>query len=234
MPKPPPTFSAITRNCVSASLNTSVAMHAADHVRPLHGAAQRGAPVAQRVFGDAAARLHGVGGEAADHHAVLDDVRRGGEHPGDRRGIAGGVGEGLVVRAAFPHRDGAGPDRILGGGDGGQRCRIRPRSPRRRPWPAPTFRRRRRRRDRRDSAPVRGRGTAAARQRPGCRRAACAASSGAGCRACAAPRPRRSAPGGRRASPWRHRSRWRRCGHGHGANAAHGRASARSTCTSST
>src|SRR4029077_5794247 len=72
-------------------------------------------------FGDAAARLHGVGGEAVDHHAVLDDVSRGCEHPGDPRRIAGGVGEGLVVRAALPHRDGAGPDRILGGGDGGQR-----------------------------------------------------------------------------------------------------------------
>ncbi len=94
---------------------------AADHVRALHGAAQRGAPIAHGVFRDAAARLHGIGGEPVDHHAVLDDVRGRCEHLRDRGGIAGGVGEGLVVRAAFPHRDGAGQDRVLGGGDGGQR-----------------------------------------------------------------------------------------------------------------
>ncbi len=93
---------------------------APDHVRALHGAAQRGAAVARGVFGDAAARLHGVGGEPVDHHAVTDHVRRGGERLRDRCPVAGDMGEGLVVRAALPHRDRAGHDRVLGGRDRGQ------------------------------------------------------------------------------------------------------------------
>ena len=74
MPKPPPTFSEITRNLVSGTLKISLAMNAADRVRPLHGAAQRVAILARIVFGEAAARLHRIGGEPADRHAMAHDV----------------------------------------------------------------------------------------------------------------------------------------------------------------
>jgi hypothetical protein len=96
MPNPPPTFSAMMRNAL----------------------------VAQRVFGDAAARLHGIGGEPVDHHAMPDHMGRGGKRLGDRGGIAGGMDESLVVRTALPHGDGAGHDRVLGGGDRGQHLVI--------------------------------------------------------------------------------------------------------------
>jgi hypothetical protein len=52
---------------------------------------------------------------------VSDDVGRRREHFCDGSGVAGGVDEGLIVRAAFPRRGGARPDRIFGGGDRGQR-----------------------------------------------------------------------------------------------------------------
>ena len=95
MPKPPPTFSEIMRTLVSGTLSTSLAKRAADHVRALHRAAQGVAVVARIVLGEAAARLHRIGGDPVDHHAMLDHVGGAGERAFDRGLVADLVADRL-------------------------------------------------------------------------------------------------------------------------------------------
>ena len=88
MPKPPPTLSAMMRNLVSGTLKISSAM-----VRRIMCGAwtvqrRRDAILARVVLGEAAARLHGIGGQAADDHAV--------------RNPAVGRGEGRSTAALSP------------------------------------------------------------------------------------------------------------------------------------
>ena len=121
MPKPPPTFSAITRNCVSASLNTSVAMarrimcgpctvqrSVVRRSRKAYSAMQpRGSMelvvsrlITMRCLMTCAAAAN-IFATAAASPAVWVKAWLSG--------------------TAFPHRDGARQDRLLGGSDGGQR-----------------------------------------------------------------------------------------------------------------
>ena len=87
--------------------------HAANQVRALHGAAQGMAVVAGIVFGDAAARLQRVGGDAIDHHAVPDNVVGIGEGALNGGLVAGLVEVGLVVGIRLPDRGRAGLHRVL-------------------------------------------------------------------------------------------------------------------------
>jgi hypothetical protein len=81
-------------------------------VRALRGAAQGPALVAGVVVGDGAARLHRVGGEPVDHHAMLDDME-GGREGGIGRGlVAGLMHEGEIVRTLVVDRASAGLDRV--------------------------------------------------------------------------------------------------------------------------
>ena len=89
-------------------------------MRALCGAAQGQALVAGVVVGDRAARLHGVGGEPVDHHAVPDDVEGTCEGGIGRRLVAGFVHEGEVIRAFVVDGARARLDRVLERRHGGQ------------------------------------------------------------------------------------------------------------------
>ena len=76
------------------------------------------------VVAEAAARLHARGGDAVDHHAMLDDVIGLGERGFGRGLVAEQLHEADIVRATFPD-----PRRAVGAGvrgrhDGGQRLVV--------------------------------------------------------------------------------------------------------------
>ena len=90
-------------------------------MRRADAAMQGVAAEARVVLADAAARLDGVGRDAADHEAVLDDMRGLREPRVGRRLVAELKEEGTVVGTFLPHRRRALFDRRLEPPDRGQR-----------------------------------------------------------------------------------------------------------------
>ena len=98
--------------------------NAARAVRRLHRAADDIAVVVPVELGQAPARLHRIGGDAVDHHAVLHDMRGLGEGGLDRGLVADFVEPRRIAGAILPHRRRAGLHRVLGADHGRQRLVI--------------------------------------------------------------------------------------------------------------
>ena len=114
MPKPPPTFSEITRNFVSGTCENLLRENAPRLAcGPCTVQRKRVAVLARVVFGETAARLHRDGGDAVDPHAMLDHVIRRSDRLLGRRLVAGLMQEGEVVGAVVPHRRRARRDGLL-------------------------------------------------------------------------------------------------------------------------
>ena len=76
------------------------------------------------VVAEAAARLHARGGDAVDHHAMLDDVIGLGERGFGRGLVAEQLHEADIVRATLPDPRRAGGASLRGRHDGGQRLVV--------------------------------------------------------------------------------------------------------------
>ncbi len=92
------------------------------------GALQRGvdgvALLGRLENADAAARLHGRGGDAIDHEVMLDHMRGLGEGGVGRFLVSFDLDEADIVRAIVPDQRHAGLDRVAGRDDGRQRLVI--------------------------------------------------------------------------------------------------------------
>ena len=95
-----------------------------EHIGPLQGRVDRVAALDRLEQADAAARLHGRGGDAIDDEFVLDHMRGAGEGGVGRFLVALDLDEADIVRAIVPNERHAGLGRVAGRDDGRQRLVI--------------------------------------------------------------------------------------------------------------
>ena len=141
MPKPPPTSGVMTRKFAGSVLKTGpIRVLISQPPCVLAYSVQR--PVRGIVVGDRGARLHRCDDDAVVHDGQPRDVRGRGEQRIGRRLVADPPVERDVVRHVRPDQRRARLGRRGEIGDGGLRCRSRPRSvPRRRAPPSASRRR---------------------------------------------------------------------------------------------
>ena len=103
MPKLPPMSPATTRTLLSGTLSTLLRQLGAEAVRALQRGVDRVVVLGRIVVADAAARLHGGGGDAVDHQVALDNAVGAGEGRIGRGLVAFEMDEADIVRAIVPH-----------------------------------------------------------------------------------------------------------------------------------
>ena len=106
MPKLPPMSPHTTRILLSGTFSTLLRQLGLEHVGALQGRVDGVAAFDRLVEADAAARLHGRGGDAVDDEMMFDDVRGVGEGGVGRLLVAFDLDEADVVRAIVPDQSG--------------------------------------------------------------------------------------------------------------------------------